>query len=140
LGRGSPFHSLGVFMHFSSFPQLEHELVLLRPITAADIEPWFKYLSQPNVYEHTSWDVQEPSELNQYTWVPEEFTASSQIRFAVSLRSNNELIGTAGFHTVSPQNASAEIAYDIAPNYWGRGHWKAQYVRDWSNGLIPRHQ
>jgi [ribosomal protein S5]-alanine N-acetyltransferase len=39
----------------------------------------------------------------------------------VALRSSNELAGTAGFHTVSPQNATAEIAYDIAPPYWGKG-------------------
>lgn len=108
-------------MHFSSFPQLEHELVLLRPIGAADIEPWFNYLSQPEVYEHTSWNVQEPNELNHYAWKRGEFTESSLLRFAIALRSNNELVGTAGFHTVSPQNGTAEIAYDISPTYWGKG-------------------
>ena len=108
-------------MHFSSLPQLEHELVLLRQITAADIEPWFKYLSQPQVYEHTSWDVKESTKLMHYAWKEEEFTASSMLRFAIALRSNNELIGTAGFHTVSPQNATAEVAYDIAPPYWSKG-------------------
>ena len=108
-------------MHFSSLPQLEHELVLLRPIEACDIERWFDYLSQPAVYLHTSWNVQNLTELNHYAWIPEEFTESSLLRFAIALRSNNELIGTAGFHTLSPQNGTAEIAYDIAPNYWGQG-------------------
>jgi [ribosomal protein S5]-alanine N-acetyltransferase len=108
-------------MRFSSLPQLEHELVLLRPITDQDIEVWFQYLSKPEVYEHTSWNVHESAELNQYAWKPEEFMESSVLRFAVALRSNNELIGTAGFHTVSAQNGTAEIAYDIAPGYWGKG-------------------
>ena len=108
-------------MHFSSLPRFEHKLVVLRPITAADIEPWFRYLSQPEVYEHTSWNVQEAEELSHYAWKPEEFTSSSLLRFAVALRSNNELVGTAGFHTVSPQNETAEIAYDIAPPYWRKG-------------------
>lgn len=30
-------------------------------------------------------------------------------------------MGTAGFHTVSPENASAEIAYDLDPACWGQG-------------------
>ncbi|MHB1799940.1 MAG: GNAT family N-acetyltransferase [Vulcanimicrobiaceae bacterium] len=108
-------------MQFSSLPLLEHELVVLRPITAADIESWFNYLSQPAVYEHTSWNVQAADELSRYAWKPEEFTPSSLLRFAVALRSTNELIGTAGFHTVSPQNNVAELAYDIAPQFWGKG-------------------
>jgi [ribosomal protein S5]-alanine N-acetyltransferase len=108
-------------MRFSSLPLLEHGIVVLRPITAADIQPWFRYLSQPEVYEHTSWNVQAAEELNHYAWKPEEFTPSSLLRFAVALRSNNELAGTAGFHTVSPQNETAELAYDIAPPYWGKG-------------------
>lgn len=108
-------------MHFASLPQLEHELVSLRPIQSTDIETWFNYLSQSEVYEHTSWNVQEPNDLSHYVWGTEEVTASSQLRFAIALRSNSELIGTVGFHTVSPQNATAEIAYDIAPPYWGKG-------------------
>jgi ribosomal-protein-alanine N-acetyltransferase len=108
-------------MRFSSLPKLEHELVVLRPMTATDIEPWFRYLSQREVYEHTSWNVQGAEELNHYAWKPEEFTPSSLLRFAVALRSNDELVGTAGFHTVSPQNETAEIAFDIAPQYSGKG-------------------
>lgn len=33
----------------------------------------------------------------------------------------DRLIGTIGFHTVSDVNRSAEITYDLAPDYWGRG-------------------
>jgi [ribosomal protein S5]-alanine N-acetyltransferase len=108
-------------MQFTSLPRLEHELIALRPMTVADIEPWFTYLSRREVYEHTSWNVQVSEELKHYAWRPEEFTPSSQLRFAVALRSTNELVGTAGFHTVSPQNQTAEIAYDIAPPYRGMG-------------------
>ena len=122
-------------MHFSSLPLLEHELVVLRPITAADIEHWFNYLTRPEVYEHTSWNVQSPSELSHYAWKPEEFTPSSLLRFAVALRSNNELAGTAGFHTVSAPNESAELAYDIAPQFWGKGIASAvcAALADWAH-------
>jgi [ribosomal protein S5]-alanine N-acetyltransferase len=108
-------------MHFASLPHLEHELVLLRAITVADIEPWFKYLTKAEVYEHTSWNVRDSDELSHYVWKQEDFTASSLLRFAIALRSNNELVGTAGFHTVSPEDGRAEMAYDMAPAYWGKG-------------------
>jgi ribosomal-protein-alanine N-acetyltransferase len=85
------------------------------------MEPWFQYLSQPEVFEHTSWNVQDSSELLQYAWTPEAFDEASPLRFAVALKSSDALVGTAGFHSVSPGDRRAEIAYDIAPNHWGKG-------------------
>lgn len=108
-------------MNYSALPSLTHGLVTLRPIASGDIEPWFRYLSLPQVYEHTSWNVHAPSELAHCVWREEEFTPSSPLRFAIALRTTGELVGTAGFHTISPQNATAEIAYDLAPEYWGKG-------------------
>lgn len=108
-------------MRFTSLPSFEHELVHLRPIAEQDIEHWFRYLSETAVFEHTSWNVKAPSELAHYVWKPEEFTESSLLRFAIALRASNVLVGTAGFHTVSAQNATAEIAYDLAQEHWGKG-------------------
>lgn len=93
----------------------------LRALESGDIQPWFDDLSQPEVFEHTSWDVREAAELAPYVWRPSNFSASSMLRFAVALRDSGALIGTAGFHTVSPANASAEMVYDLAPSYWGKG-------------------
>jgi [ribosomal protein S5]-alanine N-acetyltransferase len=30
-------------------------------------------------------------------------------------------VGTIGFHSISPENRSAELAYDLAPDWWGKG-------------------
>ena len=108
-------------MKFTALPAFEYEGVLLRALEASDIEAWYRYLSMPVVFEHTSWNLHEASELAPYAWLPEEFTPSSLLRFAIALKSTNQLVGTAGFHTVSPQNQSAEIAYDLAPELWGKG-------------------
>lgn len=108
-------------MNFTELPVLAHETVLIRELVTGDIQAWYDYLSLPQVFEHTSWNIQAPGELADYVWKPEEFTPSSLLRFAVALRSTNRLVGTAGFHTVSPQNRTAEIAYDLAPEMWGRG-------------------
>ena len=108
-------------MLFSVFPESSHEMVTLRPIESSDLKDWFTYLSMPVVFEHTSWNVHSPDELAHHIWVPSEGTPSSPIRFAIALRSTNELVGTAGFHTVMPQNRAAEIAYDLSPAMWGKG-------------------
>ncbi len=108
-------------MQFRELPESHHELVTLRPIVAADLTVWHDYLSLPVVFEHTSWNLQSPAELLPFLWVPEASTPSTLLRLAVTLRSNNQLVGTVGFHTISPENRSAEIAYDLAPSMWGKG-------------------
>lgn len=108
-------------MQFIELPQSSHELVTLRPIEANDIPVWFEYLSNPQVHEHTSWNVHAPSELMPFIWGAEPRTAASGLRLAIALRSTGALVGTVGFHTVSPENRSAELAYELAPSLWGKG-------------------
>jgi ribosomal-protein-alanine N-acetyltransferase len=108
-------------MLFTEMPILNHPQAILRPLRQDDIQPWFDYLTQEAVYQHTSWNVQSPAELEHYAWQTERFTDSSALRFAIADRGNDRLLGTAGFHTVMPVNASAELAYDLSPAAWGRG-------------------
>lgn len=108
-------------MLFTEMPVLDHPQALLRPLRQDDIEPWFDYLTQEAVYQHTSWNVRSPDELAHYAWQPEQFTEACALRLAIADRDSNRLLGTAGFHTVKPVNASSELAYDLSPAAWGRG-------------------
>ena len=108
-------------MQFKVLPESDHPLVALRPIESADLPQWLDYLSLPAVYEHTSWNHPNLADLAPYVWQEATHTPSSLLRLAVAMRSNNQLAGTIGFHTVSPINRSAELAYDLAPQMWGRG-------------------
>lgn len=108
-------------MLFTELPQSTHDIVVLRPMLESDIQAWYDYLSQPIVFEPTSWNVQCVDELAHAVWKPETFTDSTALRFAIALRSTNMLVGTAGFHTVSALNKAAELAYDLAPLVWGQG-------------------
>ena len=131
-------------MEFSALPESGNAIVALRPIVATDLRVWYEYLSQPIVFEHTSWNVQSPEELSHYVWQPQSFTPSTLLRFAIVLRSNDQLVGTAGFHTVSPQNFSAELAYDLSPSVWGNGiaTYVCSLLTEWahSNAGITRVQ
>ena len=108
-------------MLFTTLPESSHELVTLRPVESSDLQDWYDYLSMPVVFEHTSWNVHSPDELSHHVWVPSTFTPSTSLRFAMALRSTDQLVGTAGFHAVIPQNRSAELAYDLSPTVWGKG-------------------
>lgn len=108
-------------MQFTELPQSSHEKVRLRTLVAADIPAWYGYLRLAPVFEHTSWNLQSPSELMPYVHGAEASTPASRLRLAIALRASDELVGTAGFHTVSPENRSAEIAYDLAPELWHQG-------------------
>jgi ribosomal-protein-alanine N-acetyltransferase len=123
-------------MRFTALPRLEHELVTLRPLAPSDIPRWYEYLTEPVVFEHTSWNVQSVSELEPYT--VQSDLPSSPLRLAIVEDATDQLVGTIGFHTVSPENRSAELAYDLAPAWWGKGiashagevmvHWAHSHV------------
>lgn len=108
-------------MQFAELPRCDHDLVHLRPLQAADLPAWYGYLALPEVYQHTSWSLRSVEGLAPYVQGAEPTTPSSRLRLAIALRSTDELVGTGGFHSVSPENRSAEIAYDLAPSMWGRG-------------------
>lgn len=106
-------------MLYSELPSLDHALAALREMRAEDVEAMFRILSQPAVFEHTSWNVSAPSDLHAYG--AQERSAQSMTRFAIVRRDDGAFIGSAGFHSVSALNRTAEIAYDLAPEVWGRG-------------------
>ena len=106
-------------MLYSALPSLDHPLAALREMRAEDVEPMFRILSQPSVVEHTSWNLASADDLLAYG--AQERSAGSMTRFALVRRDDGAFIGSAGFHTVSPANRTAEIAYDLAPEVWGGG-------------------
>ncbi len=106
-------------MQFSELPTLDHPLVTLREMRADDIEPFFRLLSQPVVHQHTSWNVTSPDDLSDYGTQSRE--PDTMARFAIARRDDGAFVGSAGFHSVSLRNRTAEIAYDLAPELWGRG-------------------
>lgn len=108
-------------MKTTSLPQSTHDKVTIRTMTSADIAFWHAYLSQPEVYLHTSWNFPTPSDLAKYVWIGEPAFDLPYLRFAIANRIDNALIGTIGFHTIQDINRSAELTYDLSPQHWGKG-------------------
>ncbi|WP_431208060.1 GNAT family N-acetyltransferase [Burkholderia cepacia] len=100
----------------SCFPGLS-----LRQLERADLDAWYAYLSMPDVFRHTSWNLRSPDDLLPLFDTIESTDPDSIRRLAVIDDASGALAGTIGLHTVSTVNRSAEIAYDLAPSHWGRG-------------------
>ncbi|MGR3910648.1 GNAT family N-acetyltransferase [Burkholderia sp. SR8] len=100
----------------SGFPGLS-----LRQLERADLDAWYAYLSNPDVVRHTSWNLRSRDDLQPLFDGIESAHPDSIRRLAIVDDASGALAGTIGLHTVSTANRSAEIAYDLAPPYWGRG-------------------
>tara|TARA_Y100001951_G_C11282499_1_gene266357 strand:- start:683 stop:1366 length:684 start_codon:yes stop_codon:yes gene_type:complete len=112
----------GVRAHqMSCKPRMETPKIYLRELQLSDVDSWYSYLSVPEVVEHTSWNLESKQDLENLATLYNLEDPESQIRFAIIDKSSGDLIGTIGFHSVSEASHSAEIAYDIHPDFWGRG-------------------
>ncbi|MFZ6743237.1 GNAT family N-acetyltransferase [Undibacterium sp. JH2W] len=101
--------------------ELPYPGLTLRNIRSSDAEIWYAYLKNPDVIRHTSWNLSSVDDLLPQLSSFEGDLPNSSIRLAIVTQADDQLIGTVGFHTVSDLNRSAELAYDMAPEYWGKG-------------------
>lgn len=108
-------------MRFTTLPSIEHNTAYLRPLLATDIDAWAAYLHLPAVYQHTSWNYPSSEELSAYLGNETCGEPDTRLRLAIANRADDSLVGTIGFHSVSSINRVAELAYDLAPGYWGQG-------------------
>jgi len=103
-------------------PHLSRKDVYIRPLHAADAAPWFHYLTDPRVFELTSYDIRSVEEVSATI---DDYIARGQAnqltRWAIASVHDDGLIGTCGFHSSSPRDQRAELGYDLSPMFWGRG-------------------
>jgi len=94
----------------------------LRPICATDAAPWYDYLRDPDVVQHTSWSVSSEAQLE--AQIRAKYLGNEPdhpIRYALTDLADDRLVGTVGLHGIVREHRHAEIAYDLAPGQWGRG-------------------
>lgn len=108
-------------MRIDEPPPSGHPDVTLRTLAKSDIDQWYDYLQLPEVFQHTSWNLSSKDDLLPLFTEFDSTSPDSARRLAIVENGTQRLIGTIGFHTVSSMNRTAEIAYDLSPQYWGRG-------------------
>jgi ribosomal-protein-alanine N-acetyltransferase len=108
---------------FATFPILETERFVLREATPEDAPAIFRIMSDARV---TRYFGREPMLVfDEAIERAEEFRTSfaeqSGVRWAIANRADGEFIGTCGFWRLIKEHFRAEIGYELAPEWWGKG-------------------
>jgi ribosomal-protein-alanine N-acetyltransferase len=108
-----------------AFPVLRTPRLELRELTVADA-PWYlAHFSNPEIVHGTGFPAQDGiagalAEMEQY--VTGLFERREGIRWGLVPAGADTLVGTAGiFRWADEPEPAAEIGYDLAPEWWGRG-------------------
>lgn len=113
------------FFMFNKFPVIKLDSgYLLREITNDDAADWLAYMKHPEVAKY----VPDPCiPVNVYhaekeiVWYVNLFHKKTGIAWGISEPKNNRIIGTITIEKWSQYHKRCEIAYDLNPQYWGRG-------------------
>lgn len=92
----------------------------LRALREDDAVNWYAYLRQEVVIRHTSWCLEGPGELAGLIQAYARPGRSHSMRLAIA-GPDDRLAGTIGLNEIALTHRRAEIAYDIAPEYWRQG-------------------
>jgi [ribosomal protein S5]-alanine N-acetyltransferase len=108
----------------SDFPSLETERLLLHPLTREYTDFIFRQFSDPAVTqflldEPPVVDFSQAEEIVQFYSDP---AGKSHNRWVMIQKTDNQPIGTCGFHKWDKHNCRAEIGYDLSPVYWGQAY------------------
>jgi ribosomal-protein-alanine N-acetyltransferase len=107
------------------FPVLKTRRLVLRQVTVKDA-PWhFEHFNTKEIVEGQ--DHGGPRDLSEARaelklYFTDNFRRRSGIRWGITLRGDDKLIGSAGFYKwIQPERYQAEMGYDLNPAFWGKG-------------------
>lgn len=108
---------------FATFPALETERLVLRAMTLADAEEVFRIMSDPRVMRYFGREpMKERAEAIRYVQgFATTFEQHTRVRWGITWRENGQFLGTCGFWRLIVEHDRAEIGYELAPEWWGRG-------------------
>ena len=110
---------------FSRFPEIRTKRLTLRQPSMKDVEWYYEYFSRPEIV----WGGGEQGPKNLKA-AREEFKEHlidiyrerRGFRWIITLKGKGRPIGTLGFYKWAPHASyQAEMGYDLAKEYWGRG-------------------
>lgn len=110
---------------FEVFPHIDLGEIEMRQIVPEDVEYFYTYITNDDVKKFLS-ESDIPKTLEQagkeLMYWGRLFNIRSSIYWAIGLKSNGRIIGTGGFNYWNREQRRAEISYDMARDYWGKGY------------------
>jgi RimJ/RimL family protein N-acetyltransferase len=103
-------------------PTIELAGIRLRPLRRDDAVAWHAYLSDPQVIELTSYPSMSLGDVeSMLAHVAQGYSTGTACKWGVAMQDDDRLVGTCGFNEWSRSHGWAELAYELARPYWGRG-------------------
>ncbi len=109
---------------FAETPTLETDRLVLRRILDADRRDWLAVFRSPDALDYLIDFDQPPREEDMdeiVGWAERIFVAKTGIRWAITLKPSDQMIGSCGFHVYDTRNQKLEIGYELHSAYWRRG-------------------
>jgi [ribosomal protein S5]-alanine N-acetyltransferase len=111
-------------MDWKTLPTIDAHRIVLRPISADDVDAFYSIFSDPQVMRY--WSTLPIANTNAarklIDEIDERFARHESLKWGVALRSDNTLIGTTTLHRVDFDNRRAEIGYALGSAHWGKGY------------------
>jgi ribosomal-protein-alanine N-acetyltransferase len=106
------------------FPILKTERLILREVTSKDAPWYFKHFNTWEIVDGQEYpgpkDMKTARrELKLY--FTDNLNKGTGIRWGITLKGSEELIGSAGFYKWTKKTSQVETGYDLDPRYWGKG-------------------
>lgn len=106
-----------------ALPILETNRLVLRRIEKHDAESILTYLSDEDVMEHyglgTFQNVEDA--LDEISWYDSILKNNTGMRWGITLKEENKVIGSCGFLEMVAQHYRSDIGYELSKEYWGKG-------------------
>lgn len=103
-------------------PTIELAGARLRPLSWPDADALQAYLSDPAVTELTSYPAVSAQLVEAIIYRSMSRWYSGELgKWGIAIPPDDRLVGTCGFNEWSPAHRWAELAYDLARPYWGKG-------------------
>jgi [ribosomal protein S5]-alanine N-acetyltransferase len=128
---------------FSVFPALTTDRLALRAVTRADVDAIFRIMSNPQVMRYFGSPTMQSREeaVRRVLTIEEDFRDQAGVRWAITLRDTGEFIGSGGFWRLVKPHYRAEVGYELAPHWWGKGVMPEALtaILDWGFGPLGLH-
>ena len=107
--------------------QLETERLILRDFVKDDWHRVLEYQSDPLYLRYYEWTESDrtPESVQEFVgWFLDHQKQNPRIKFqlAITLKSNNLLIGNCGIRMDKVDAVEADIGYELDPKYWNHGY------------------
>lgn len=106
-----------------AFPVLETERLILRQVTKNDANSLLTYLSDIDVMKYVGLEPFKSIDdaLDEIAWYKSIFEKGTGIRWGISLKGQEEIIGSCGFLNRVTEHYRAEIGFELSKEHWGKG-------------------